>query len=88
MKAALVGDAAGIADTFAGEGMTKAVISSRVLAKCAKCGLIDYYEKEYYKVMRGHFLVSIFAYLRKNFTLLNLLGKSGILGVVNRLAVR
>ncbi len=89
IKVALVGDAAGIADTFAGEGMTKAVISSRVLARCAREGRIYDYEREYYKVMKGHyFLVSVFTYLRKNFALLNLFGKSGILGVVNRLAVR
>jgi len=89
IKVALVGDAAGIVDTFAGEGMTKAVISSRVLASCARGGRIYDYEGEYYRRMRWHYLLtSIFTYLRMNPTLLTMLGKFGILSVVNRLAVR
>ncbi len=52
---ALVGDAAGLVDVFMGEGMTKAVISSRILAKCVKAGKLDTYEREYFRLMNKYY---------------------------------
>jgi len=46
---ALVGDAAGLVDPFFGEGMAKAVISARVLARCVNSGRLKDYEKDLLK---------------------------------------
>ncbi|WP_287794641.1 hypothetical protein [Archaeoglobus sp.] len=86
---ALVGDAAGIVDRFAGEGMTKAVISSRVLAECVKRGSIYNYEKMYYRMMRGHYLLAdIFTFIRRHPTILKTLGKLRVYDLVAKLTGR
>jgi len=88
IKVALVGDAAGIVDTFAAEGMTKAVISSRILAECAREGRIYDYEREYYRKMRWHYtLASVFTYLRRNQYLLKFIAKTRILRFAKRVAL-
>lgn len=84
---ALVGDAAGVADKFAAEGMTKAIISSRTLADCAREGRLKNYEKEFYRKLRNHYaLVKIFELIRKKLTIAETLGKIGIYDLVNRIA--
>ena len=54
----LIGDAAGLVDPFFGEGMTKAVLSARILAEKVKQGRIEEYEREYMKAMRMHYAFS------------------------------
>ncbi len=77
---ALVGDAAGLVDTFMGEGMTKAVISSRILASCVKMGKIESYEYFYFKLMKKYYLLFNILYtLRTRFTgLTYMLGKADL----------
>jgi len=62
----LVGDSAGLVDLFFAEGMTKAVVSARVLAECIIGGRLDDYEKEFFRRMRLHYLMSSFLYHLKN----------------------
>ncbi|MCS7144456.1 MAG: NAD(P)/FAD-dependent oxidoreductase [Archaeoglobaceae archaeon] len=84
---ALVGDAAGLADRFAAEGMTKAIISSRILAECAKNGRLKSYEKEYYRRMRSHYtLTRIFEIIRKRLKIAETLGKISVYDLVNKIA--
>ena len=54
----LIGDAAGLVDPFFGEGMTKAVLSARILAEKIMEGRIEDYEREYLKTMRMHYAFS------------------------------
>ncbi len=77
---ALVGDAAGLVDVFMGEGMTKAVISSRILASCIRSGKIESYEHFYFKLMRKYYLLFNMLYtLRTRFmSLAYLLGKTDL----------
>lgn len=78
---ALVGDAAGLVDKGGGEGMSKAVISARILSSC-----IDNpksYEEKYFEFMRLHYMAAnFFAFLRKKWKLLRLFGKSGFYDIV------
>ena len=59
----LVGDAAGLVDPFFGEGMTKAILSSRIFAKNLKQGTLHRYEKEYLSFSRWHYISSWLLYL-------------------------
>lgn len=52
-KIALVGDAAGLADML-GEGMTNAVISSRLLSECLVEGNLEDYERKVRKTLMPH----------------------------------
>ena len=54
----LIGDAAGLVDPFFGEGMTKAVLSARILAEKIMEGRIEDYEREYMRAMRIHYAFS------------------------------
>jgi len=58
---ALVGDAAGLVDTFTFEGMTKAIISSRILASCIQNNIINY-EKELLNKLGLHLTFANVAY--------------------------
>ena len=58
----LVGDAAGLVDPFFGEGMTKAILSSRIFAKNLKIGKLDNYEKEYLAFSKWHYISSWMMY--------------------------
>jgi flavin-dependent dehydrogenase len=77
---ALVGDAAGIVDVFVGEGMTKAVISSRILSNCIHKGKLNEYEKEYLKKMRKYYTLFNIMYFKRcrMIPLVFSLGKLGI----------
>ncbi|MEM1672254.1 MAG: NAD(P)/FAD-dependent oxidoreductase [Archaeoglobaceae archaeon] len=80
---ALVGDSAGLVDLGGGEGMTKAIISSRVLAECVERGELEKYEEIYYRRMRTHYLIAnIFAFARRHPALLRLFGKIGLFDFV------
>ncbi|HLB12012.1 MAG TPA: NAD(P)/FAD-dependent oxidoreductase [Dehalococcoidia bacterium] len=43
-KTVLVGDAAGLAEPFSGEGISSAIISARILADCVTTGSLELYE--------------------------------------------
>lgn len=73
---ALVGDAAGIVDRCGGEGITKAIISARVLAECVKSGSLSGYERAYLRKMASHYrLMSALRYVWRHPRLLKILGK-------------
>ncbi|MCF6207382.1 MAG: hypothetical protein L3J47_10900, partial [Sulfurovum sp.] len=60
----LVGDSAGLVDPFFAEGMTKAIVSARVMAYCLRRG--KDYEEEIVKLFRKHYVISYLLYhLRK-----------------------
>jgi len=66
---ALVGDAAGMVDKFAGEGMTKAVFAARILSACLNregIGGLKNYEKIYMKKMSRFYRISEILYRFKN----------------------
>jgi len=63
-KVCLVGDSAGLVDKFFAEGMTKAVLSARIMAECAKRNIFDY-EKELMKRLRWHYIFTDFMYWLK-----------------------
>lgn len=82
---ALVGDSAGIVDKGGGEGMTEAIISSRVLAECVRRGELDKYEAKFLRKMRLHYtMADIFAFVRKHEILLKALGKLKVYDAVIR----
>lgn len=62
-KIALVGDAAGLADML-GEGMTNAVISSRLLSQCLISSNLHEYEKLVRKVLMPHIKFVDYAFYR------------------------
>ncbi len=79
---ALIGDAAGLVDRGGGEGMTKAIISARILANCIISGRVDEYEKRYFDYMRMHYLaMSLIERLRKNWGVMKAFCTSGAVGV-------
>ncbi len=86
---ALVGDAAGLVDRGGGEGMTKAVISARILAECMISGRVDEYEKRYFDHMRMHYLaMSLIERLRKNWGVIKAFCTSGAVNVAVNLLKR
>ncbi|WP_290597974.1 MULTISPECIES: NAD(P)/FAD-dependent oxidoreductase [unclassified Archaeoglobus] len=79
---ALVGDAAGLVDKGGGEGMSKAVISARILSSCINNSRLYEYEKRYFDFMSLHYMAAnFFAFLRKNWKLLKTFGKVGFYDV-------
>ncbi|MCX8172886.1 MAG: NAD(P)/FAD-dependent oxidoreductase [Archaeoglobaceae archaeon] len=85
LPVALVGDAAGIADRFAAEGMTKAVVSSRILAECARTGRLKNYEKEYFRRMKRHYMLTkLLEFVRRNFMVAEMLGRMGMYTLVSK----
>lgn len=80
---ALVGDAAGIVDRGGGEGMTKAIISARILSECIKKGTVSEYERKYFNYMRLHyFATNFFSNIQKKWKILKVYGKAGILNLM------
>jgi len=62
---ALVGDAAGMVDSFFGEGMTKSVAAARILADCLNsCGLrgLGLYEKRFMERLGRHYALTRIGY--------------------------
>jgi flavin-dependent dehydrogenase len=63
---ALIGDAAGLVDPYLGEGITKAIISARILARNIKNGTPENYEREYLSALRWSYTTSwTLYYLRR-----------------------
>ena len=86
---ALVGDAAGLVDRGGGEGMTKAVISARILADCILSERVENYEKRYFDYMSPHYLaMSIIERMRKNWNLIKAFCTSGAVNVSVKLLER
>ncbi|WP_202320277.1 NAD(P)/FAD-dependent oxidoreductase [Archaeoglobus neptunius] len=83
---ALVGDAAGLVDRGGGEGMSKAVISARILSDCIINGSLESYEKRYFSFMRMHYFVAnFFGSVRKNWTLTKIFGRAAVWSLAVRL---
>ncbi len=87
---ALIGDAAGLVDTFMGEGMTKAVISARILARCVRERRIEDYEMEYFRLMRKYYTLFNFLYLLRTrfMNVASFVGKLGVFTQLLRLLTR
>jgi len=56
----LIGDAAGLVDPFFAEGMTKAVLSAKIMSK--NIHNLKNYEKEYLNRLRTHYIISNILY--------------------------
>ncbi len=84
---ALVGDAAGMVDIFVGEGMTKAVIGSRILSHCILTGRIEEYERKYMGKMRKYYTLFNLLYFKRCRlpSLLYVFGKLGVFSALFRI---